>query len=75
VKKNGLVTSYLIFVRVLRRTYHKRKSRYKHKRIEGLSDTEITDISRIHNMKYKRVISEVEETIIDLRLTNPRLSV
>ena len=51
--------------RVSRKTYYKWKSRYEKKGIEGLSDIS----RRPHNIKYKNVIPEVEETIIDLRLT------
>ena len=50
---------------VSRKTYYKWKSRYEKKGIEGLSDIS----RRPHNIKYKKVIPEVEETIIDLRLT------
>jgi transposase len=41
------------------------KSRYEKRGIEGLSDIS----RRPHNIKYKKVTPEVEETIIDLRLT------
>ena len=47
--------------RVSRKTYYKWKSRYEKKGIEGLSDIS----RRPHNIKYKKVIPEVEETIID----------
>ena len=50
---------------VSRKTYYKWRSRYKQKGIEGLSDIS----RRPHNIKYKKVMPEVEETIIDLRLT------
>jgi transposase len=50
---------------VSRKTYYKWKNRYEKKGIEGLSDTS----RRPHNIKHKKVTPEVEETIIDLRLT------
>jgi transposase InsO family protein len=50
---------------VSRKTYYKLKSRYEKKGIEGLSNTS----RRPHNIKHKKVTPEVEETIIDLRLT------
>ena len=50
---------------VSRKTYYKWKSRYEKKGIEGLSDI----YRRPHNIKYKKVMPEVEEEIIDLRLT------
>jgi transposase len=49
-----------------RKTYYKWKNRYKQKEgIEGLSDLS----RRPHTIKYKKITSEVEETILDLRLT------
>jgi transposase len=50
---------------VSRKTYYKWKNRYNQKGIEGLSDIS----RRPHNIKYKKVTSEVEETILDLRLS------
>ena len=50
---------------VSRKTYYKWKSRYENKGIEGLSDIS----TRPHNIKYKKVTPEVEEAIIDLRLS------
>ncbi|MGA9150705.1 MAG: helix-turn-helix domain-containing protein, partial [Candidatus Nitrosopolaris sp.] len=50
---------------VSRKTYYKWKNRYKQKGIEGLSDIS----RRPHNIKYKKVMPEVEEEIIDLRLS------
>jgi transposase InsO family protein len=50
---------------VSRKTYYKWKNRYEKKGIVGLSDTS----RRPHNIKHKKVSPEVEETIIDLRLT------
>ncbi|MGA7899116.1 MAG: helix-turn-helix domain-containing protein [Nitrososphaeraceae archaeon] len=50
---------------VSRKTYYKWNNRYKQKGIEGLSDSS----RRPHNIKYKKVTSEIEETILDLRLT------
>ena len=68
MKKNGLVRLYLIFARDMvhpERRYYKWKNRYKQKGIEGLSDLS----KRPHNIKYKKITSEIEETILDLRLT------
>jgi transposase InsO family protein len=48
-----------------RKTYYKWKNRYKQKGIDGLSDLS----RRPHTIKYKKITSEVEETILDLRLT------
>jgi transposase InsO family protein len=48
-----------------RKTYYKWKNRYKQKGIEGLLDAS----RRPHNIKYKKITSEVEETILGLRLT------
>jgi transposase len=50
---------------VSRKTYYKWKKRYKEKGIEGLSDLS----KRPHNINYSKITSEVEETILDLRLT------
>ena len=50
---------------VSRKTYYKWNNRYKQKGIEGLSDIS----RRPHNIKYKKVTSEIQETILDLRLT------
>ena len=50
---------------VSRKTYYKWDNRYKLKGIEGLSDNS----RRPHNINYKKVTSEVEKTILDLRLT------
>ena len=50
---------------VSRKTYYKWNNRYKQKWIEGLSDNS----RRPHNIKYKKITSEIEETILDLRLT------
>jgi transposase len=41
------------------------KNRYKQKGIDGLSDLS----RRPHIIKYKKVTSEIQETILDLRLT------
>jgi transposase len=51
---------------ISRKTYYKWKNRYKQKGIEGLSDLS----RRPHTIKYKKVTSEIQETILDLRLTN-----
>ena len=48
-----------------RKTYYKWKNRYKQKGIDGLSDLS----RRPHNIEYKEITPEVEETILDLRLT------
>jgi transposase InsO family protein len=49
-----------------RKTYYKWKNRYEQKGIEGLLDVS----RRPHNINYnKKVTSEVEETILDLRLS------
>jgi len=50
---------------VSRKTYYKWRNRYKQKGIVGLSDLS----RRPHNIKYKKTTSEVQETILDLRLT------
>ena len=41
------------------------KNRYKQKGIDGLSISR-----RPHNIKYNKVTSQIQETILDLRLTN-----
>jgi transposase InsO family protein len=48
-----------------RKTYYKWKNRYKQKGIDGLSDVS----RRPHNIKYNKLTSEIQETILDLRLT------
>lgn len=48
-----------------RKSYYKWKNRYKEKGIEGLLDNS----RRPHNIKYMKVTSEIQETILDLRLT------
>jgi transposase InsO family protein len=50
---------------ISRKSYYKWKKRYKEKGIEGLLDAS----RRPHNIRYRKVTSEVEETILDLRLT------
>ncbi|MGH9924886.1 MAG: helix-turn-helix domain-containing protein [Nitrososphaeraceae archaeon] len=50
---------------VFRKTYYKWNKRYKQKGIDGLSDVS----RRPHNIKYKKVTSQIQETILDLRLT------
>lgn len=50
---------------VSRKTYYKWNNRYKQKGIEGLSDIS----RRPHNIKYKKITSEIQETVLDLRLT------
>jgi transposase len=49
---------------VSRKTYYKWNNRYKQKGIEGLLDVS----KRPHNINYRKITSEVEETILDLRL-------
>jgi transposase InsO family protein len=48
-----------------RKSYYKWKNRYKQKGIDGLLDLS----RRPHNIKYKKITSEIQETILDLRLT------
>src|SRR5262245_11749978 len=48
-----------------RKSHYKWKKRYKEKGIEGLLDNS----RRPHNIKYRKITSELEETILDLRLT------
>ena len=50
---------------VSRKTYYTWNNRYKQKGIEGLSDTS----RRPHKIRYKKITSEIQETILDLRLT------
>jgi transposase len=50
---------------VSRKTYYEWNNRYKQKGIEGLSDTS----RRPCNINYKKITSELVETILDLRLT------
>ena len=50
---------------VSRKTYYKWNNRYKQKGIEGLLDLS----KRPHTIKYKKITPELEETILDLRLT------
>ena len=50
---------------VSRKTYYKWNNRYKQKGIEGLLDVS----KRPHNIIYKKIAPELEETILDLRLT------
>ena len=50
---------------VSRKTYYKWNKRYEQKGTEGLSDSS----RRPHNIKYKKITSEIQETILDLRLT------
>jgi len=48
-----------------RKSYYKWKKRYKQKGIEGLLDLS----KRPHNIRYDKATSEIQETILDLRLT------
>ena len=48
-----------------RKTYYKWNNRYKQKGIEGLLDVS----KRPHKINYRKITSELEETILDLRLT------
>ncbi|HEY7082846.1 MAG TPA: leucine zipper domain-containing protein [Nitrososphaeraceae archaeon] len=51
---------------ISRKTYYKWNNRYKVKGMEGLSNLS----ARSHTIKYKKKITpELEETILDLRLT------
>ena len=50
---------------VSRKTFYKWNNRYNQKGIEGLSDAS----RRLHNIKYKKITSEIQETILDLRLS------
>ena len=50
---------------ISRKTYYKWKKRYKQIGIEGLLDAS----RRPHNIRYRKVTSEIQETILDLRLT------
>ena len=50
---------------VSRKSYYKWKKRYKQKGIEGLLDLS----KRPHNIRYRKVTSEIQEAILDLRLT------
>jgi transposase len=50
---------------ISRKTYYKWNNRYKQKGIDGLSDVS----KRPHNIKYKKLTSEILETILDLRLS------
>jgi transposase len=50
---------------VSRKTYYKWNNRYKQKGIESLSDNS----RRPHKINYRKITSELEETILDLRLT------
>lgn len=68
MKRNGLVILLSVICKrygVSRKTYYKWKNRYKQKGIDGLSDLS----KRPHNIKYRKVTSEIQETILDLRLT------
>ena len=65
MKENGLVIQYLIFVSDM--VYPERLT------ISGIIDTNrgtegLSDLStRPHNINYKKVTPELEETILDLR--------
>jgi transposase len=50
---------------VSRKSYYKWNNRYKQKGIEGQSDVS----TRPHNIKYKKITSQIQEAIPDLRLT------
>src|SRR6476646_11379130 len=50
---------------VSRKTYYKWNNRYKLKGMEGLSNLS----TRPHNINYEKITPELEETILDLRLT------
>ena len=68
MRKNGLVTPYVIFVKDM--VYPERLT------ISGISDTKqngmwglLDNSRRPHNIKYKKITSEIQETILDLRLS------
>ena len=46
---------------ISRKTYYKWNNRYKRKGTEGLSDNS----RRPHNINYRKITSEVEETILE----------
>ena len=48
-----------------RKSYYKWKNRYKQNGMEGLADLS----RRPHNINYKKITPEVEETMLDLRIT------
>ena len=50
---------------VSRKTYYKWNKRYEQNGMWGLSDNS----RRPHNIKYKKITSEIQETILDLRLS------
>ena len=50
---------------ISRKTYYKWNNRYKQKGIEGLSDLS----TRPHKINYRKITSELEEIILDLRLS------
>ena len=50
---------------IFRKSYYKWKNRYKEKGIDGLSDLS----KRPHTIKHEKITPQVEETILDLRLT------
>ncbi len=66
MKRNGLATPYLIFVRgMMFLGRHTTSGRAGTRRKESKA----YQTRRPHNIKYKNVMPKVEETIIDLRLT------
>ena len=69
MKKNELATPYVIFVKDMvypeRLTISGIIDRYKQKGLEGLSDNS----RRPHKINYRKITSELEETILNLRLT------
>ena len=50
---------------ISRKTYYKWNNRYNQKGIDGLSDLS----RRPHTIKYRKITSEIQETIVDLPLT------
>jgi transposase len=50
---------------ISRKTYYKWNNIYNQKGIDGLSDLS----KRPHNIKYRKVTYEIQETILDLRVT------
>ena len=61
----GAISSICKRYGVSRKTYYKWNNRYKLKGMEGLSNLS----TRPHNIKYRKITPELEETILDLRLT------
>ena len=67
MKKNGLVIPYLIFARDTVRPERVITSGKRGTKRKGYRDYQI--YLRPHNIKYKKITSELEEIILDLRLS------